>query len=92
VEVTDGRLTGLDVTQFEFNYDLVESLTSSSEAFNEFVAGHWDSVFQAAFVYQLQPLDPDLETCILFADPAPDGKTRDGELAMLRRIRDICSI
>jgi hypothetical protein len=91
VEVTDTELKGLDLTNFEFNYDLLESLTASGEAFREFVDGHWKNVLQAAFVYQLQPLDPNLETCILFVHAAPDGKARKNELDTLLRIRDICS-
>jgi hypothetical protein len=90
VAVTGETLSGIDLTHLEFNYDLLESLTASSEAFHEFVAGNWDSVFQAAFVYQLQPLDPNIDTCILYAHPAPDGKARLPDLAMMGVIKEIC--
>jgi hypothetical protein len=80
----------MDLTCLEFNYDLLESVTSSSEAFDEFVSGHWDSVFQAAFVYQLQPLDRSLETFILLAHRTADGKARPPDLGLLNTIKEIC--
>jgi hypothetical protein len=40
VEITPDGLAGLDIRDFGFNYDLLEPLTSSSQAFLEFVEGH----------------------------------------------------
>jgi hypothetical protein len=34
-------ITGIDATDFHFNYDILETLPSSSQAFSECVDGHW---------------------------------------------------
>jgi hypothetical protein len=91
VEVTDEKLIILDLTQFEFNSDFLEWLTSSGEAFQEFVGEHSDGVFQTAFVYQLQSLDPHLEMSIFFAERATDGQARAQELGQQSEKRDIYS-
>jgi hypothetical protein len=91
VEVTNEKLTGVDLTDLEFDGDVLQELTSSSTAFADFVSVHWKSILHAAFVYQLQPLDPNLDTCVLFVHGAPDGKARARELAMLKQIKEIAS-
>jgi hypothetical protein len=46
-------LAGLDVSDLDLSYDLLESLTSSSAAFQEFMGQHWDQVLHSAFVHQV---------------------------------------
>jgi hypothetical protein len=58
VEVISHRLKGSDVIDFDFEDRLFESLPSSRKAFLDFVKTHWDQVLQAAFVFQVQPLEP----------------------------------
>jgi hypothetical protein len=87
VEVTDEGITGLDLANFEFDSDLLESLTCSSSAFRQFVQGHWDDVFQAAFVFQIQPLRRDLTPVIVYAEPATDGEAQAREVELLRSLK-----
>jgi hypothetical protein len=51
VEVTGHRLKGLDVSDFNFEDRLFESLPSSRKPFLDFVKTHWDQVLHAAFVF-----------------------------------------
>jgi hypothetical protein len=81
VEVTSRGLRGLDDSDFDFDCGLFESLLSSPTAFLDFVHTHWDRVLHAAFVVQIQPLDPDLEPFIVYAQTAADGKGRSRALA-----------
>jgi hypothetical protein len=77
VEVTPDGLLGFHSNDFDFDCDLLESLTSSPDAFRDFVHRHWDRMLTAAFVFQIQPLDPRLRPFLTFAQPARDGKARE---------------
>jgi hypothetical protein len=90
VAVTSDRIVGLDSSSFDFDRDLFESFTSSGAAFREFVEGDSDHVFTAAFVYQIQPLDPSLEPFLVYAEPATDGKARTEQAHLLKEIKEIC--
>jgi hypothetical protein len=90
-EVNPQGLAGLDVSDLDLSYDLLEPLTSSSEAFQEFVGQHWDQVFHSAFVYQVQPLDPELEPFVTFAQPTRDGKAMNPQIGTLQTLREKCS-
>jgi hypothetical protein len=80
----------LDVTDFDFTYDLLESLTQSSQTFLDCVQGNWDRVVHAAFVFQLQPVNPDLPSCVIYAQPAPDGTSRDAQVSLLKNLEILC--
>jgi hypothetical protein len=58
VEVTLDGMSGLDAWDFDMDADLLERLTSSRKEFQEFMEGHWDHVLTAAFIFQIQPLNP----------------------------------
>jgi hypothetical protein len=60
VEVTAGGLTEIDVSDVHFDCDWFNSLLASRKGFRDFVKTHWDRVLHAVFVFQVQPLDPDL--------------------------------
>jgi hypothetical protein len=80
----------LDVTDFDFNDDVLESFTQSCQAFLDFVQGHWDRVVRAAFVVQLQPVNPDLPSSVMSAQPPPDGKARDAQVSLLKNLKILC--
>jgi hypothetical protein len=90
VEVTPDGVTGLDVNDFDFNYDLLESLTSSAESFREFVEGNWDKVIESAFVFQIQPLNPNLSPFVVYAQPKVDGKARHEQVELLKSLKVLC--
>jgi hypothetical protein len=58
VEVNPQGLAGLDVRDLDLSYYLLESLTSSSAAFQEFMRQHWDQVLHSAFASRVQPWIP----------------------------------
>jgi hypothetical protein len=76
VQVTPDGSSGLDAQDFDMDPDLLERLTSSRKEFQEFVEGHWDHVLTAAFVFQIQSLNPGRQPFLIFAQPANDGKAR----------------
>jgi hypothetical protein len=90
VEVNPDSLTGLGVSDLDLPYDLLESLTSSSTAFQEFVTHNWDRVLRSAFVYQVQPIDPDFELFVIFAQPVRDGTARFPQVEALKGLRERC--
>jgi hypothetical protein len=57
VEVTAGGLKGINVSDFDFDCDLFESLLASRKGFFDFVKTRWDRVLHAAFLFQVQSLD-----------------------------------
>jgi hypothetical protein len=77
VEVTTRGLKGINVSDFDFDCDLVDSLLASCKGFLDFLKTHWDGILHAAFVFQVQPLGPDLRPFIALARPAADGKARE---------------
>jgi hypothetical protein len=87
IEVTPDRITGLDVCDFDFNSDLLESLPSSSESFQEFVEGHWDKLFGSAFVFHIQPLNLNFPPFVIYAQPAVDGKGRHLQVELLKSVK-----
>jgi hypothetical protein len=89
IEVTSEGIQGLDLNDLDLSFDLLEGLTSSSEEFRAFVQGHWDRVLHAAFVYQVQPLDPHLSPFVIYAQPARDGKARDAQTEALRQLKEL---
>jgi hypothetical protein len=72
VEVAAGGLTSVD----ESDFDLFESLPASRKRLLDFVKTHWNQVLHAAFVFQVQPLDPNLRPLTTLAQPTADGKAR----------------
>jgi hypothetical protein len=89
-EVTARGLKGLDASDFDFDSELFESLLSSPKAFLEFVNTNWDRILHAAFVFQIQPLDPDLRPFLVYAQPAADGKARERHAKLLSDLKVIC--
>jgi hypothetical protein len=47
-------------------------------------------VLTAAFVFQIQPLNPGLQLFLIFAQPAKDGKVRGDQTALLTTLNEIC--
>jgi hypothetical protein len=47
-------------------------------------------VLQAAFVVQIQPPNPDFESCVILAQAVPDGKARAAQAELLRKIKLLC--
>jgi hypothetical protein len=90
VRKTTGGLKGIDVSDFDFECDLFDSLLASRKGFLDFVKTHWDRVHHAAFVFQVQPLDPDLRPFIALAQPAVDGKEREQHAQLFQYLRVIC--
>jgi hypothetical protein len=80
-------MVGMDLTDSDFDYHLFESLTSSSAAFLEFVHGHWDYVIHPGFVFQLQPLYPNLPPLMIYAERASDGKAKARGLNRLKDLK-----
>jgi hypothetical protein len=91
VEVNPDGLTGLDISDLDLSYVLLELLKSYARAFQEFVAHNWDRVLHSAFVYQIPPIDPDLEPFVIFAHPVRDGKARFPQVEALKVLRERCS-
>jgi hypothetical protein len=87
--VTRDGLSGLDERDLDFGFDLSESLTSSAKSVRECVQYHRDHVLSAAFVFQIQPLDPDLVPLVIFAQSARDGRARGECVALLRELKRI---
>jgi hypothetical protein len=90
VEVTARGFKGLDASDFDFDGELFESLLSSRKAFLDFVKTHWDRVLHAAFVFQIQPLDPDLPAFLVYAQAAADGKAREAHARLLSDLKVVC--
>jgi hypothetical protein len=90
VEMTAGGLKGIDVSDFDFNCDFFDSLLTSRKGSLDFVKTQWDRVVHAVFVFQVQPLDPDLPSFIALAQPAADGKAREQHAQLLQDLKVIC--
>jgi hypothetical protein len=90
VDVTPDGLSGLDTRDSNMDADLLERLTSSRKEFQEFVEGHWDHMPTAAFVFQIQSLNPGLQAFLIFAQPAKDGKARGDQTALITAPKEIC--
>jgi hypothetical protein len=68
----------------------IDGLLTSSSQFQEFVAAHWDRVYQAAFVFHLQPHNPAISSLALYVALRPDGKARKTEFEIIYELRIIC--
>jgi hypothetical protein len=69
----------------------LEEFLSFSNAFHHFVAANWNHVFQAAFVFQLQPMNPAIPSLVSYAAPREDSKAQQTELNIVHDLRAICS-
>jgi hypothetical protein len=67
VELTPDEIFGLNAGDFDLIGDFLEFLNSSPAAFREFMEGNWDHVRIAAFVFQIQPLRPELPPFLIFS-------------------------
>jgi hypothetical protein len=92
VEVAGHRLKGLDVNDFEFEDRLFESPVSSRKLFLDFLKTHWDRVLHAAFVFQVQPLDPGFRPFVICVEPAVSGKARKEHMQILQELKLICGL
>jgi hypothetical protein len=90
VEVTASGLRGMDVSDFDFDSELSESLLASPKAFLDFVKAHWDRVLHAVFVFQIQPLDPEFWPFLVFVQPAAHGKAREQRAQLLQELKVVC--
>jgi hypothetical protein len=82
-EVTTGGLKGIDVSDFDFDCDLFESLLTSRKGFLDFVKTHWNQDLCAAFVFQVRPFDPPPRHFIALAQPTTGGKAREQRAQLL---------
>jgi hypothetical protein len=69
VEVKPTTLIGMDVSDFNFTENLLTSPISFSDAFNQFIHGHWEDVIHDTFMFQMQPLNPDLSFLVIHPQP-----------------------
>jgi hypothetical protein len=68
---SDTGIVRMDLTGLSVGQNFYHVLTQERQTFLSFVRGGSDQVFHAAFVYQLQPLEPDLPCLVLLFQPAP---------------------
>jgi hypothetical protein len=68
-------------------HDFLASNLESPTAFREFVAENWNRVFQALFVYQIQPLNPLKSPLVRSAISRPDAKMRRAYLEIFSELR-----
>jgi hypothetical protein len=54
------------------------------------VQGAWDTIFQAAFVYQLQPLHPFAPCLVLSFQPPLDGEANMSHFKTLEDVKTVC--
>jgi hypothetical protein len=87
VEVTDQRITGLDLANSEFHHDRLDAVTRSSAAFCECVQANWDDVFEDTFVFHVQSLRRDLPPVIVYAEPATDGIAQAREVDLSQSLK-----
>jgi hypothetical protein len=90
VEVTGHRLKGWDVSDFDFEDRLFESLQSSRRVFLDFVKTHWNRVLYAVSVFQVQPLDPAFRPFVILPQPAADRKAKKEHMHLLQELKLIC--
>jgi hypothetical protein len=62
---------------------------ANPKAFIQFLKKHWDEVYTSLFVYQFQPINPNLPCSILIIIPALHGKTIVQVIEKLLQLRDI---
>jgi hypothetical protein len=90
VEVKRSGVNGVNVSDFKSGHGLFESLPSSPRAFLDFVNTHWDRVLHVAFVFQIQPLNPESRPFLVFVQPGADGKAREQYARLLQELKEIC--
>jgi hypothetical protein len=71
------------------NPDLFSQFVANPEAFIQFLKRHWDEVYTSLFVYQLQPVNPNLPCSILHIIPALHGKATTQVIEKLLQLKDI---
>jgi hypothetical protein len=91
VSVSMDGIEGLALGNAVLEDDFLEELLSSSNTFRHFVAENWDRVFQAAFVFNLQPINPGIPSLVLYAALCEEGKARQTEVEIVYALRAICS-
>jgi hypothetical protein len=89
VEETTRSLKDISVSDSGFDCDLFDSLLASRKGFFDFVKTCWYQVLHAAFVFQVQPLGPDLRPFIALAQPAADRKARKQHAQLLQDLKVI---
>jgi hypothetical protein len=79
----DGSVDGLkDLTDLD-SPDLLTQFLSDPAAFSAFLREHWDSTYTALFVFQIQPLRPDLTCCVVHVIPAVSGRGNNETVEIL---------
>jgi hypothetical protein len=90
VTISDaGSVDGLkDLTHLD-NPDLLTQFLADPAAFSEFLRQHWDSTDTALFVFQIQPLHPNLTCCIVHVMPAVSGKENNEMVERLHAVKSL---
>jgi hypothetical protein len=85
VVVSPGSIQGIDVSELIAGDmdSLIEDMLGSREKFLDFVNRNWNDVIQAAFIWQIQPLDPDVKPLVFYAQTSRDGKARQEHIDMI---------
>jgi hypothetical protein len=60
--------------------------------FREFIFQHWNAAYSSLFVYQLQPLTPELACCAVHVVKATNGKGNDRTVGKLEDIAEILDL
>jgi hypothetical protein len=71
--------------------DFVRVLVESDPAFREFVAQNWGRVRQAAFVWDLQSLDPEISPLVLYVTRRANRHAKAEDLEIQTDPRKLCA-
>lgn len=87
----NGQIIGFDLTHLEIGDTLQlynESRTENSK-WIQFVNKNWDYILTSAFIYYLQPINPEIDCLVVHFHMKTNGKATEVEKDLLLRIRRI---
>ena len=67
--------------------DTCKVFATKPELFEAFLNDHWDSIYKAAFVFQVQPFNEELPNFVIHIKPATSGKANEDIVEILKQLK-----
>jgi hypothetical protein len=88
----NGEIEGIEDANNLTSPDIFAYFVVRPKKFYEFIFQHWDAAYSSLFVYQLQPLTPELACCAVHVVKVTNGKGNDRTVGKLEEIAEILDL
>ncbi|KAK8837685.1 hypothetical protein M9Y10_036220 [Tritrichomonas musculus] len=85
---SNGSITGL-IHEYQMDKELLSQASTTISVFEKWISNHSKTIVDSYFVFQVQPLRPNLNSFILHIEPSKGGNANNQTLFILKKLAKI---